>query len=123
MRTIIINTEIEFETQTCTCGGVYAINKDYLRRCRKEGGGWICPYCGGSWHYTETDLQKAQRLLEEEKEYSTKLANERQDALNEAAHFRKERDKILNRVENGVCPHCNRYFKNLHRHLQTKHKH
>ena len=31
--------------------------------------------------------------------------------------------KQVHRTENGVCPHCNRTFQNLARHMKSKHEH
>ena len=33
-----------------------------------------------------------------------------------------EKKRIEKRVHNGVCPHCNRSFVNLKRHMTSKHK-
>ena len=111
------------------CGGVYALAKGYTEQRRIKGGGWHCPYCDTNWHYTETDNMRLQRLLKEQEKLTAIEKQRTTDALAEAKHFRKSRDcmkgqitKIKNRVQQGVCPHCNRYFKNLHRHMQSKHK-
>jgi len=33
----------------------------------------------------------------------------------------KELKTIKKRIHAGVCPHCNRHFQNVERHMKTKH--
>jgi len=121
MPTITVKTELE--VKTCkNCGGTYALNEDYLQMRREKGGEWHCPYCQSSWVYRETDLMKAQEALAQQKVLIEKAEQEKIAALQEADYFRKDRNKILKRVENGVCPYCHRSFQNLRRHINTKHK-
>jgi Fe-S oxidoreductase len=35
--------------------------------------------------------------------------------------IKNDRDRIKTRVANGVCPHCNRTFQNLARHMASQH--
>lgn len=81
-----------------------------------------CP-AGHQQHYTgKTKAQKLQDQLD--------IANnQRRDAENIAEQANEEL-KIKNlvighikiRAKNGVCLCCNRYFENVHKHMQTKHK-
>lgn len=38
-----------------------------------------------------------------------------------ATRARNERDRILRRIKNGVCPCCNRSFQNVRRHMASQH--
>ncbi len=117
------------ETRLCReCGGTYALAEGYIRQRRIKGGDWYCPYCGISWHFTETDNARLKRQLDEQWQKTMAEKQKTKDALAEAEHFRKSRDamkgqvtKVKNRIEKGICPHCKRYFKDLHRHMKSKH--
>jgi hypothetical protein len=98
-----------------SCGGYFAVNKEWYENRRKYGGGWYYPYCGSSWIAAEDEITRLKQELNEAKRKETA-------ALEEAKHFRFSRDRLLSRTNKGVCPHCNRYFKNLHRHVEHQHK-
>ncbi len=92
------------------CGGTYAINERYRLHQYERKGFWHCPYCQTDWGYAEGELQRVQKRLDA----ALSRENEERDAKEKA--FRK-----LQRVQRGVCPHCNRSFQNLARHMACKH--
>ncbi len=109
-----------------SCGGTYAVNKEWYENRRKFGGTWYCPYCGTSWVASENTIAELQRKLNEAVCAASKtlaaVEQQKQAALDEAKHFRLSRDRLLSRANKGVCPHCNRHFKNVQRHVECKHK-
>lgn len=99
------------------CGGVYALNERYREHAYRNAGTWHCPYCGISWGYSETEVDRLKKELAAE---SARKLN----ALSEANVARVERDKAmrkLKRVSHGVCPECKRTFSDLARHMLCKH--
>lgn len=94
------------------CGGVYAINERYRRQCQEYGKSWACPYCKVGWGYANKGD------LEQERERHQKTLSR----LNEQTAERERLEHKLKRVSRGVCPHCNRSFINLARHMACKHK-
>jgi hypothetical protein len=80
---------------------------------RKDGKSFYCPH-GHSNTYGEGTNAKLQRELNAAK--MREQAERDQRAAAEA-----ERDKLKSRVANGSCPCCRRNFKDLHRHMKTKH--
>lgn len=115
------------------CGGIYAINERYRKEKHDKGGGWNCPYCKCSWgFFGETETQKQERLRKEAEE---RLARERaafdqeKASLRDSLAFTESRrraekgakTKLKKRAANGLCPCCNRYFANVHRHIQNQH--
>lgn len=126
----LILASTTLETQICReCGGIYALANGFIQQRRIKGGEWHCPYCNVPWIFTETDNARLKRLLKEQEYLNEAERQKTKDALLEAKHFRKSRDsmkgqvtRIKNRVEKGICPHCNRHFKNLQRHMESKHK-
>jgi hypothetical protein len=110
------------KTECHKCGGVYALTENFDEQRKNDGGSWSCPYCKVSTVYCESSVQRLQKQLDAANKEKFRQAQEVTDALKEAKHFRDKFARIKNRVEKGVCPHCNRYFKNVHRHMECKHK-
>ena len=122
-KTITMITEI-----CCNCGVAFAMPSDlqeiFLNNPTKS---FYCPN-GHGQHYrdskegklrreAEQKLMETQRLLEQKK-------NELADSDQIKAIMQKQLDRSirkLKRIENGVCPDCNRHFTNLERHIKTKH--
>lgn len=46
---------------------------------------------------------------------------QRDNVIKERTVLKGQVTKIKNRIKNGVCPCCNRQFKNLASHMETKH--
>lgn len=114
-----IQVTVELAEINCgTCGGVYAINERFRKECHDYGKSWTCPYCKGSWGYSNNnELSRLKAELESEK-------RRREVALsraNEAEQAKAKVERKLRRVARGVCTCCNRSFKNLREHMATKH--
>lgn len=123
-----ISATTQLETVNCSCGGIYAVQKSVYDAARRQGGGWNCPYCRGaiSWRETENDALK--RKLERAQQVAANERESARSALAEAEHFRRSRDgmkgqlvKVKKRVKAGVCPCCNRTFKQLAAHMERQH--
>ena len=117
---------VELYTIHCgKCGGTYAINERYRQKRYEEGNGWNCPYCECKWGYFTNNMKK--ELEQAKGKLQTELARHDQTraALRETERRRRAekgaKTRIKNRVKNGVCPCCNRYFANLHRHMENQH--
>lgn len=117
------------------CGITYAI-PEVLRNAAHEAGHrkivWHCPnghelgYNGKSQE--EQRAEKAEREAKIAKDRAARLAAERDQARaseraqrGQATKARNERDRVKRRVAHGVCPCCNRTFKDLQRHMKSKH--
>lgn len=121
-------------TETCcNCGIVFGMTKGFqaeaIRQRRNKT--FYCPN-GHPQHYLgESDAQKlrnAQDELERQKARTQREVDQRNAAERSAQGFkiaasraRNERDRIKTRVQNGVCPCCQRTFQNLAKHMKTKH--
>lgn len=118
----------KFEVIYCySCKIPFAVPADVRRRWVENGGTFWCPN-GHNQHYTESDVQKLRKQLEEANRsrdwYKQRQADER------AARERTERrliatkgakTRLRNRIKNGVCPCCNRTFIDLQRHMASRH--
>lgn len=93
---------------------------------------FVCPYCEGGQSYCfKSDLEKAKEELQraqEEIDRSRRRLNDKEirikhlenSVIAEKGHKTRLKKK-LQRVENGVCPDCNRSFQNLQKHMKSKH--
>lgn len=125
--TLTLNTTF-IQEDCCRCHANYCLTQDFVDRAHKQGGSWYCPYCGTKQHYSKTENQK---LKDEIKRRERLLASERArlDQVNADLKFTKNslraqkaaKTRIKNRVSKGICPCCNRYFINLHKHMENKH--
>lgn len=113
------------------CGITYAVPDRWLKEKQDTNGAFWCPngcerhFCG------ETASAKAKRLERELRQTSDdrdwfkrrtdELANEAEHERNRAKGYKGQLTKVKKRISNGVCPCCNRFFENLHRHMATKH--
>jgi len=105
------------------CGGVYAISERYERQKQMNGGFWTCPYCKCSYGYSieKSELEKEKAKAKRANDlFIREQAQHDQTKMSLRAH-KAAKTKIKNRIANGVCPCCNRQFKNLHEHMKIKH--
>lgn len=116
----------------CNCGIQFALTRDFYDRAQADNSVWFyCPN-GHKQHYTEGKVQEANRKRREAEE---RLARELARSDQEKSRLRDQRDsarrqvigqkaaktRIKNRVAHGVCPCCNRTFKNLASHMKNQH--
>ena len=115
------------------CGGTYALSKKYVKKKQEHGGFWTCPYCKCGWVYSKeaSEVEKLERQLAKQREATEYQRLCKEEVTGERDYFEKSRNgmkgalrkeqKKLDRVKNGVCPCCNRHFKNLERHMTGQH--
>lgn len=126
-------TETMFDTQIlvvkscCTCGMRFAVPESFDRNNKKHGKSWSCP-SGHSLVYRETAADELRRDLQWERE-----SHERTRRCEQAASERADKvtrkltatkgviTRIKRRVGSGVCPCCNRTFKQLAAHMKRLH--
>lgn len=118
MAVLSLQTYLTIKTTTCiTCGCVIGMQDELYDQRLRDHKGYYCPN-GHSQHFTsESDVEKAERLLREEKvRHQRTLERE-----NEERAAKEKIERKLKRVGRGVCPDCNRTFQNLARHMTCKH--
>jgi hypothetical protein len=122
------HTTLEVEV-CCSCGVLFAAPRDLLAHALKDHDHWFyCPN-GHSQHYTgKTEAQKQRERADREADRAARCAAERDQALasaraqrGAATRARNQRDRVERRAAAGVCPCCNRTFKQLARHMRSQH--
>ena len=125
----INNTDTNLVTEECyRCGVLFAmpesLRNSALKHSQKSPGETISFYCpnGHSQSYVgENTEQKLRRQLNEERERRARVAAQRDQAEASARAYKGAATKARKRAGAGVCPCCNRTFKQLARHMESKH--
>ncbi len=128
------NINVNFSViDCCSCGMVFAVPKGLNSRWQSEGetATFYCPighpqsYVGQSdaqkLAATEKLLKNAQKRTEWAEHNAAEAREEARLAENRRRGEKAAKTRIKNRIANGVCPCCNRTFKNLHRHMENQH--
>jgi len=120
------------------CGVLFGLEDSFDNARRADGVNFRCPNGHIIGYQNNTDKQQIARLKAEKQqlENQRQLAEEKRiRAENDAKIFREEafksteKNKRLRtaikkkslRIKNGLCPHCDRSFENLQRHMVSKH--
>lgn len=116
----------ELVTKTCpVCGVIYAMPPEFDTWVRKAPfRNFYCPV-GHRLHYPgksdERKLREAEEALARERARHDQTAASLKAQRGATTRVKNERDRIKTRVAHGVCPCCNRTFKQLSAHMQRKH--
>lgn len=110
------------------CHMVFAMPKDFQRRCRENGGAFHCPNGHGQVYTTTTVKKLEAQLAAAERQAdaarsSAQAARDQADAAERSARaYRGHATRLRNRAAAGVCPAgCHRHFENLERHIASQH--
>ena len=103
----------------CTCGMPFGIPDSLHQQMHDHGKSVYCPL-GHQWHYTESMETKLRKAKEKAARIQANLDQAEASLIAQKGVATKLRKKV-ERAEHGVCPHCNRSFQNLQRHVKTKH--
>jgi len=107
---------------SCWCGIRLAIPDNlYAYATRHKNKAVFCPL-GHEFVFDNTTEEKLRRALDREAATRARLDQAEASLSAQKAATTRVRNK-LKRVEAGVCPHCNRSFQNLARHMESKHSH
>lgn len=110
------------------CGMIFGVTRDFEDRRRRDHQSFFCPKGHSNYYAERTEEDKLRdRLTREQAAHDQTRANrdtwQRASVRQEhkaraykgiAKHYRR-------RIHAGVCPHCNRSFENVARHMKTKH--
>lgn len=109
----------------------FALPGRFIRDRRDDHKAFYCP--NGHANYfngpseaekLKTQLADKERALEFQRSRAETLRRSKEHVENQLRSVRgvvTKTKKQLARVDNGVCPECNRTFANVARHMQTKH--
>lgn len=106
------------------CGVHYAVEESFdeyrlSNRCEANLG-WYCPN-GHSLTYRESTLDKVRRERDSLKQQAARLEQRIVEERNRANAYKGHATRITTRAKAGVCPCCNRTFKQLAAHMRSQH--
>jgi DNA-binding XRE family transcriptional regulator len=110
------------------CGISFAVMENQKDFWRNKKTTFYCPYGHPQGFYGDNEADKLRKQLEQKQKWldqANAAASRERDAriaaeTKERAH-RGAKTRLKNRIANGVCPCCNRTFKNLSQHMQGEH--
>ena len=111
------------------CGHVTFLSAEHRTERLRDHKRFYCATCGKNNYYTGTsDLEalegRLNNALDQRDTARANLQTQREKTRSKARQLSAQKGvttKIKNRIGNGVCPCCNRTFKNLARHMQGQH--
>ena len=116
-----ITQHLTLETEECcNCGVVFAMPDYMMQRLQERGGTFYCPN-GHAQHYTKSEVTRLKEKLAEQTRFATQMAAQAYREKQAKNKARAEIKRMQRRAANGVCPCCNRTFKQLARHMKAKH--
>jgi hypothetical protein len=123
----LLNQQLDTELkaiQCGTCGVWHAIPQAMFDKCYQEGGFWHCPN-GHSRGYSDGSIRKQLEKEEKRRKWAEQAESDRRqeliDARKKLSAQKGVNTRLKNRAKAGVCPCCNRTFKQLAAHMQNKH--
>jgi|GEM_PF-1356617 len=118
------------ECHVClTCNITFGIARTVLLAARETGESFSCPNGHAfSWTPGESKESKLRRQLDNERARSGRVVAERDQLQSKlrtqkglTTRARNDKARLIARVANGVCPCCNRTFKQLAAHISSQH--
>lgn len=110
------------------CGITFGITSSFEQRRREDHKGFYCPNGHSNVYKGESETEKLRRRLDFARDNAARIAAERDQAKQDAkvqkgraTRFLNDRDRERKRAAAGVCPCCNRTFKQLARHMASQH--
>lgn len=143
LQTLTIQRQLNLITETCSnCGALFAMEAKLQQERLADKQRFYCPNGHSMSYMGKTEAQKLREQIEEERRLrqraEQKVAekhDEAQAAWNTASKERERAEherrrangykghatRITKRAKAGVCPCCNRTFKQLAAHMANKH--
>lgn len=122
---IIITLKV---VECANCGVSFGMPENWHNHFRKTHQYFYCPAGHNNYYPAKSDEEKLRdELKRKEQELSDRvlenfrIGNELDRATKTAKRVTNKLKKMERRVTNGVCPCCNRTFKDLADHMKTKH--
>lgn len=113
MATITLISTLSTEI-CCSCGIQFAIPLSLQEKLRENHERFYCPN-GHRQYYPQKS--ESERLREELKRKEQELA----DTVKQKIKLQNDAKSVAKRIKAGVCPCCNRTFKQLAAHMKNKH--
>lgn len=117
-----LSQTVHLKWTTCiSCGVPIAMPSEMFDRRVKDQRTFYCPN-GHSQHFTgKTEAQKLRDRLRVAESNVTFYRDQLEASERSKRAIRGHLTRIKRRIANGVCPCCNRSFKDVQRHMDSQH--
>jgi uncharacterized protein YdaU (DUF1376 family) len=102
------------------CAIDFAMPATMHEKCVKDGSDFWCPN-GHKIHYYETDNKRLKQQLAWARDETARARAARDQAEATTRAVKGHNTRLKKRAAAGVCPCCNRTFKQLARHMKSQH--
>lgn len=104
-----------------TCRMDFGILPEFMRDRRRDHRNFYCPQ-GHVNHYPgESDTEQFRRQRDSARARATHLSDQLESEKRSKAAIKGHLTRIKRRIANGVCPCCQRNFKNVRDHMASQH--
>lgn len=128
----VLNFQFRLQQVECAgCGIAFAMSEKFTKDRRDDHKTFYCPSGHSNYFAGKSEGEKLrEQLAEKERVLEWERSQRRHAQAESITRFHQLRSvkgvvtrqkNKLARVENGVCPECNRTFANVARHMQSKH--
>jgi len=115
----VISEEMVLE-DCCSCGISFGITKSFYSSRRKTGQNFYCPN-GHSMVYNNSEYDNLKENAKKYHKWYDEEVERRCVAEGSLRATKGHLTRTKNRISKGVCPCCNRHFKDLAAHMENKH--
>ena len=112
------------------CGLTFGVSAEFIRKRRDDHVGFWCPNGHSNYYPQQNETERLREQLAQTERINAAITADLQSVCAERDHHWTERKKVntrmrhlKERVKHGVCPCCHRTFKQLARHITSKHPH
>lgn len=105
----------------CECGTVFGLESQYKAARKADHKAFYCPNGHPLCFGEETEVDRLRRNVTFWQERARDQEKITRQERKRAESMKGQVTRIRNRISAGVCPDCNRTFRNLARHMTCKH--
>lgn len=103
------------------CDTLFGLSARHIVELKRTHASFMCPNGHGNHWPGESDIERANKRAEFWQDRARQQENETRAERHKASVARGQVTRIQNRIHAGVCPDCHRTFKNVARHMASKH--
>jgi ribosomal protein L9 len=102
------------------CAVDFAMPETMHESCQEDGRTFFCPN-GHKIGYSETEVKRLRQQVEQERRAAARATARADQAEASATALKGHNTRLRKRASAGVCPCCNRTFKQLAAHMKSQH--
>lgn len=103
------------------CGLIFGLEKNHHEALVKSHEEFYCPVGHKQYYCSETNEERLEKQLHRERQKHDQTKADLENKEYQRRNVKGQLTKMRNRIKSGVCPCCNRTFRDLHRHMKSKH--